>query len=218
MNTKIVSIVIGILLIGGLGIFIFNRQGENGSAPPVYGPAVSASSSYFTPVSEGSGADSQNPAASTPEQRNSSAGNPVVPGRTDLVKFYSDSKLGISFNYPDGLNVSGFAEGDSGYTILAQKAGVREGFQIFVSDFDEPGPLTAERIKQDLPDMKIESPALALIGADKKISALIFFSESESLGRTREVWFLRGEKLYQLMTYADMDSFVGPVLETLTFK
>ena len=87
-----------------------------------------------------------------------------------------------------------------------------------MSDFDEPGPITPLRIEKDIPDIVIESPQEVLIGKDKKIQALIFFSKNESLGRTREVWFVRNGNLYQLTAYADLDGLIGPVLETLKFK
>lgn len=155
------------------------------------------------------------------ESVQSPTSNTATPAKT-----YTNPELGFSFNHPEGLNVSGFAEGEIGYTILAQKPGSRdpsassgrEAFQIFISEFDESGPITPERIKQDLPDMAMEDPKPVRIGSDKKLEALIFFSQNQSLGRTREVWFIHEGSLYQVTTYADLDNLIGPILETLTFK
>ncbi len=238
MNTarlKILKIVAVILIIAGAGFLVLRKRGslpapdssvfktrkQSGSAP--------AFDYTFVPAS-GSGAPSANPA---PSPNNPAPSNP----RPKLSKTYYNKELGIYFNYPEGFNVSGFAEGDAGYTILAQKPNAKESFQIFVSDFDEPGPITPERVKKDVPDMVIEDPKQVLIGMfstssnnnnfsssgveklpSGKIPALIFFGKSESLGRTREVWFVHSGKLYQLTTYADLDSLIGPILETLRFQ
>lgn len=217
-KSKIISILIGILIVGGLGFFIFSRKVKTEPASLIVGPEPSSPLSYFTPASDDSGSGAESTDVSVAEQENSSAGSPAASSHTaHLVRSYYNPELGISFNYPEGFNISGFKEGEAGYTILAQKPNSKDSFQIFASDFDEPGPITPERINQDLPDMKIESPMAVLIGSDKKTNALIFFSKNESLGRTREVWFVKNGKLYQLTTYADKDSLVGPILDTLRF-
>jgi len=53
--------------------------------------------------------------------------------------------------------------------------------------------------------------------ADGKVQALIFETEGEAFGRTREVWFVAREQLFQVTTHVDNDSLIGPVLESLTF-
>lgn len=199
-------IVIGVLIVGSLGFFIFKKQGDDNSPVSV---SESASDSFFTPVDQNQGADFSD---NQPPAKN------FVSSRQSLTKTYFSEKLGFSFNYPEGFNVSGFAEGEIGYTILAQKAGSRESFQIFVLDFDEPGPITPPRIEKDIPDMVMESPQDVLVGTGKNIRALVFFSRNESLGRTREVWFVQNGRLFQLTAYADMDNIIGPVLETLKFQ
>lgn len=135
-----------------------------------------------------------------------------------LSKTYVNSQYGFSFKYPEGFNVSGFPEGEEGTTILAQKPNSKEGFQIFISNFDEPGPITPARIKKDIPDMAVEDPKEVFIGSEKNLRALIFFSRSESLGRTREVWFVQKGNLYRVSAYEGLDNLIGPVLETIKFK
>lgn len=130
---------------------------------------------------------------------------------------YSNDFFGFSFRYPKDFNSSEL-EDESGATVLLQKEGAREGFQIYITEFDEEGPITPERIKQDLPDTVVSDPQQVLIGEKKDIPALIFLSKHESLGDVREVWFSANGYLYQLTAYADMDNFIGPILETLRFE
>lgn len=189
---KILITATTVLVIAGVGFLIFWKRGS-------------------FPTSDSLVSKSINPVSS----KNNSA--PSLP-RSKLSKTYSNSELGLSFNYPEGFNVSSFAEGEAGFTILVQKPNTKESFQFFISDFDEPGPITTARIKKDVPDMVIENPQEVLIGSGKNLPALIFFSRNESLGRTREVRFVVNAKLYQLTTYANVDNLIGPVLETLTFK
>ena len=149
--------------------------------------------------------------------------NPV--DKSGLTQAYTSADYGFSFKYPEEFSASELDD-DSGHTVLLQTSDAREGFQIFISAFDEPfdpaqgksGPITPERIKQDLPDMLINSPQQVLIGEQKDIPALIFLSKHESLGDVREVWFVVNGFLYQLTAYADLDNFIGPILETLSFE
>ena len=135
----------------------------------------------------------------------------------NLLKTYTNSQFGFSFKYPEGFNAGSFAESEEGTTVLVQKPNTKESFQIFISAFDESGPITPERIKKDIPDMAIEDPKEVIIGAEKNIRALIFFSKNESLDRTREVWFVQKGNLYQVTAYADLDVLIGSVLDTLNF-
>jgi len=139
--------------------------------------------------------------------------DPTSEGDLAPDKLYENYDIDFGFLYPKNFEINEIDE-DVGFTVLAQNPGKREGFQIFIIPFDEPGPITSERVKKDLPDEKIENPQTALIGPDKKIEALIFFSEKEGIGKTREVWFVQNGYLFQVTTYADLDNFIASVMGT----
>ncbi|OHA03532.1 MAG: hypothetical protein A3I44_01405 [Candidatus Sungbacteria bacterium RIFCSPLOWO2_02_FULL_51_17] len=146
---------------------------------------------------------------------------PSVPGDApppppDEKKATYDHPLGFSFQHPTDVNITSFDDGE-GEVVLGQGK-ERRAFQIFILPFDEEGPVTPERVKKDVPDMQIESPQQVLIGKNKNIAALIFLSESQELGKTREIWFSHEGYLYQITTYADADSFIGSLLETWRFE
>jgi len=140
---------------------------------------------------------------------------------------YISTKYGFSFNYPQDFTVAEFGEGEDGDTIMVQKQGSKDAFQIFISPFDEPGPLTKERVLEDLPDMVIKNPEQRVLKNGAK--ALIFFSEEPSLGEIREIWFIypvsgadsngvHNGYLYQISTYKELDSLVAKILETWKFQ
>ena len=128
---------------------------------------------------------------------------------------YTNTTYGFSLEYPKGYKVGVFEE-VGGKVILIQNPQDREGFQIYVAPFDEPGPITPERIKLDLPDLRIDEPQRVVVGGGN-IEALIFRGESEEFGESREVWFVYGDNLYQVTTHADLDHFIGPIMESWRF-
>ena len=135
----------------------------------------------------------------------------------NLTEEYTSPDFGFSFRYPKDFSATEL-EDDAGATVLLQKSGEREGFQIYISEFDEAEPLTGARILQDLPASEVIDPKDVLIGEGKAINAVIFLSTSPSFGKTREVWFIREGFLYQVTTYEGQDDFIGPILETLRFE
>jgi uncharacterized protein YxeA len=129
---------------------------------------------------------------------------------------YTDSQYKFSFQYPKDFTVTKFKEGEEGDTILIQQKDGKGGFQIFIAPFDEPGPLTKERILQDVPDMKITNAENRVL--KNGVPALIFFSEETSLGKTREIWFIKNGYLYQVSTTAALDSLVAQIIGTWKFE
>lgn len=140
---------------------------------------------------------------------------------------YIDSQYKFFFEYPKDFTATKFQEGEGDDTILVQKQGSKESFQIFISSFDEPGPITKERILQDLPDLIIKNPEQRVL--KNGAVGLIFFSEESSVGETREIWFIYPVRssdsngvyngfLYQISTYKELDILVAKILETWKFQ
>ena len=110
---------------------------------------------------------------------------------------YKNDQYGFSFGQPDGFNISDFEEG-GGKVILVKNVGssvsnnsnnYENGFQIFIAAFDEPGPITKERILKDIPDMKIVGEQYIDVGGER---ALNFTSQDDLGGETREIWMVHG--------------------------
>jgi hypothetical protein len=203
-KTKTISIIIGFAVIGGLGyFFLVGKSGEDGGEMPKF----SLASLWGGGLTESSEDDLRE------------SGAPDDNG----LEVYQNQNYGFSFRHLAEMSVSEIPE-DTGFMVLVQSGGEKKSFQIFVLEYDEPGPITPERIKRDLPRMNMENPTPVKIGTDKTIDALIFFSDHPSLGKTREIWFVwppdpypHGNYLYQITTYADMDNFIGSILDTWKF-
>ena len=130
--------------------------------------------------------------------------NPTPPSPSNI---YTNTEYGFSFQHSGGFTVSEFAE-TQGDIILLEKS-AKENFQIYITPFDEEGPLTPERIGQDLPELTIAGLREIEVNS---VKMLIFFSEDSSLGQTREVWFVwppspypHGNYLYQVTRPAAFD-------------
>ena len=141
----------------------------------------------------------------------------LTPSKEDSANnVFADSYYGFSFEYPKDFTASKFKEGEDGDTILVQEKGGKNGFQVFIAPFDEPGPLTRERILRDLPDMIIRNAEHRVL--KNGIPALIFFSEEPSLGETREIWFIYGGYLYQITATKEIDGLVAQIVATWKFR
>ena len=136
---------------------------------------------------------------------------------------YKNDQYGFSFGQPDGFNISDFEEG-GGKVILVKNVGssvsnnsnnYENGFQIFIAAFDEPGPITKERILKDIPDMKIVGEQYIDVGGER---ALNFTSQDDLGGETREIWMVHGGYLYQIKGYKNFEEKMIEVLKTWKFQ
>ena len=127
----------------------------------------------------------------------------------------------FSLNYPSDMNSTNFTEG-GGEQILFQDSSNDRWFQMYITPWDEGDNLSVDRIRQDLPDLLIQSPQTVILGPKQADGvgprAVIFFGEQDGLGETREVWFVRGDFLYQITTFKRLDSFLAEILSTLQFN
>lgn len=138
----------------------------------------------------------------------------------DLKARYKDDELGFFVDYPEGFTVTPTVE-ENTKLLLFSKNDSKESFQIFITPYDEPGPILPERIQIDQPKMTIKSPqnvVLPGLPEDDASRALIFFSSDPDIGDVREVWFVYGEHLYQASTYDEYDELLSKVMATFKFR
>src|SRR3989344_4904145 len=134
---------------------------------------------------------------------------------------YANSKYGFSVEYPKDWEAKSFSDGADSETIVFKKDGEKDGFQIFIASFNEE-QLTKERILRDLPSVIIEEMQAVIINPSEPVSSriegLIFWSEDPDIGKTREAWFAHAGYLYQLTTYAHLDTQLAGILSTWHFN
>jgi hypothetical protein len=150
-----------------------------------------------------------------PEDTEIVSENNNIDNSSNVAGKYNNSFYGFSFDYPEKFKVTEFGDEDN-KTILIKDANDNFKFQIIVSYFDEPGPLTKERILQDLPDLKMENvQQKTLKNGD---SVLIFLSDSSNSEKTREVWLIYNEYLYQVSALQSFDNELNKILATWRFN
>lgn len=141
---------------------------------------------------------------------------------------YTHPDYGFTLRYPGNLKLGKFPEGE-GEIILLQGASANEGFQIFISPYNETEEFSKEVILKAEPKMKIENDKNIKIGGittgeegnDQTtvlpIQALSFDSSSDS-GTTHEVWFVADGNLYQATSFSQYGTEMERVLGSITFN
>lgn len=139
---------------------------------------------------------------------------------SSVTKKYTHALIGFSFTYPAVFTVSSFGSvyDSSGETILLQNDGGKKGLQVLVTPFDEDTVLTAVRIHRDIPDMVMSNVSPRILGAPgKSAQAIVFTSNNSLMGESREAWFVREKRLYQVSAPVDVGDTFSSVLDSWQF-
>jgi hypothetical protein len=147
----------------------------------------------------------------TPEVRGDS--EPFGP----LSETYIHPEFGFSFGYPASFTVNEIPHGEgSTFVLVEDSAHPRQGFQVFTQPYDDAQPLTEARIRQDQPDIAMESVAPTQVAGAPAISFVQF--QTDDVGKTYEVWFVHQGTLYEVATYAERAAELRDILGTWTFR
>lgn len=131
-----------------------------------------------------------------------------------ITQFRSDI-FGFKLDYPSVLMVNVYNEDNDAYTLTFESVdNEKKGFQIFITPYDG-ATITSEQILKDLPGTEIQDPVEVILGDGTR--ALIFWSNNETIGKTREVWFVYDGHLYEITTYVYLDSWLAEILNTWEF-
>jgi hypothetical protein len=123
-------------------------------------------------------------------------------------KEYRTDKYHFSLFYPEYLSVSEFDEGAGASTITFQSVEKAEGFQVFIVPYGEP-QITDEQFKKDNPSGVMKGlQDITIDGA----TAASFYSRSDSLGETAEVWLLHDGYLYEVTTPKPLAEWLSDIM------
>jgi hypothetical protein len=132
---------------------------------------------------------------------------------------YTHPVLGFSFPYITDFTVDDLQE-DRGELVLVQNPAVGMGFQIFITPDDETVPLTAARIRHDLPDLSMDEVVEFSLPDDT--ASVRFVSHDPLLGDVGETWFRRDGHLFQLSAVAPdralQDAWIRAIATNFTFS
>ena len=128
------------------------------------------------------------------------------------LRLYKSELLGFSLEYPDDLSVLEYGSADNSTITFEDRSGER-GFQVYVVPY-EGSVVTPERYRLDLESQPMTNlKEIEIDGAH----ATIFFSKSNLIGDTREVWFIHGGFLYEVTARKDLDAWLAEVMKTWRF-
>jgi hypothetical protein len=137
------------------------------------------------------------------------------PAIVDSSGGYKNKEFGFSLTFPQGVEAEEFNDGPRKTIVFQSDTG--EGLQFYIAPHAEK-TITQSRILEDIPSAVIEEAQEVLVGRAKDIRALLFWSEDAEVGRTRELWFVQNGYLYQVTTFAELDSWLAGIMSTLSFK
>jgi hypothetical protein len=137
-----------------------------------------------------------------------------------LSEIYTHAEPGFSFQYPAAFRAHEIPQADDSTLLLVEDpTRERQGFQVSSMPYDEEGPLTEARIREDLPNKVMEDVHPVQVAG---VEGLAFTSDDDThnqgLGRLFEVWTVHDGVLYQLATYPDLAELFAQVLRTWTFR
>jgi hypothetical protein len=126
---------------------------------------------------------------------------------------YRSEKYQFSLLYPDHLTVTETDEGGGAATITFENADAGQGFQMYILPYAEE-QVSTERFSMDVPSGVRERESAVSVG---DVQGSAFYSRSDAVGETFEVWFIRRGLLYETMTLAPLDSWLLGIMGSLIF-
>lgn len=130
---------------------------------------------------------------------------------------YTNNAYGFSFNYPSNLKIGEQrAPGGRAVTILAQDVVQHLGFQVYITPFADPDSVITEaRVVASLPDVVVSDAHEARLGPSSP--GLAFLTNDSAFGKSRQVWVVYQQHLYQISSYSSQDALLQKVLSTWIF-
>ncbi len=158
----------------------------------------------------------------------SSKGSPEVPnpGRVEILRAgdttpdtagktrYANAHYGFSLVYPSTFIMNEVPAGEDAMTVVFQRPGAEEGFQIFIVPYPET-QISKERIQKDLRGAPMKNVTQVVLPGN--VQAVHFGSQAPVIGESSEVWFIHGGYLFEVTTYANQDAQLATILATLQF-
>jgi len=187
-TTIIIAVAVAIIGIGAAAVF-YGGGGREAKAPS---DTVATTS-----------ADSQVGEATVPETKQATEG----------WRSYENKAYRFALLYPQELSVREYKEADGAMSATFEERAEGRGFQIYVTPYGAD-VVTQERFRLDLPSGVIGEPQDVIIDG---VRGTMFWSENSIMGQTREVWFINGGYLYEVVTYKQLDAWLAEIMQTWKF-
>lgn len=185
-------IIAGLAIIGGIvaaAFFFSSRSDDTDAQPSDAGSALSE--------------DAQDIAPTVPETR------AVTEGWRD----YENTDFRFGLLYPQELSVHEYRERDGALSVVFENPSTSEGFQIYVTPYAQ-SQITKERFQLDVSSGVMKEPTDIMVSS---VRGTMFWSTNSIMGETREVWFINNGFLYEVVTYKDLDAWLGTIMQSWKF-
>jgi len=143
-------------------------------------------------------------------------GEPTIPETKQIAegwRGYENAAFRFRLLYPEELSVREYTESGNAMSATFEDPQTGEGFQIYVTPYGET-QITKEHFQLDIPSGVMKEPTDVIIGG---VQGTMFFSKNSIMGDTREVWFINNGFLYEVVTYKQLDAWLGTVMQTWKF-
>lgn len=191
MNKKGVMIAaVALLLFGGVGVgvFFFAGKGDTDAQAAAAGTAAAAEEDVVSTI---------------PETRQATEG----------WRGYENKAFRFGLLYPQELSVREYKEADGAMSATFENPSTGEGFQIYITPYNET-QITPERFRLDVSSGVMKEPVDVIIVG---VRGTMFWSKNSIMGETREVWFINNGFLYEIVTYKDLDAWLGTIMQSWKF-
>lgn len=134
-----------------------------------------------------------------------------------LTMEYRSDAYRFSLSMPEGFSATELPADEQGGVAVVLQDKESEGIQVYVVPAGTSAAvLTEADIRSAIPGIQIREPEVIEIGAEHR--GLAFLSDNEAFGGdSREVWFYFRGNLYQISTYARLDSLLKAMFATWKF-
>lgn len=208
MNKTVVTVVLLLLLIAGLGV-AFTRSGDSEQIEAGI-IAMDANSLFDTQEVAGADAAAHSTSSVPPPVAESV---PQTTAVTQDMRGYENREFHFGLLFPKNLKATEYKEQGGALSVTFQDPDSKEGFQVYVTPYAKDTIDTA-RFKLDQPSGVFKEPKDVIIAGAR---GTMFFGYNPIMGDTREVWFIRNGFLYEVATYKQLDTWLGGIMQTWKF-
>lgn len=138
---------------------------------------------------------------------------PDTPALDASTNRYENAAFHFSLAFPNTLAAREYKEENGALSVTFEDASSSQEFQIYVTPYAQE-QITPERFKLDEPSGVRDDPTDIMIDGAR---ATMFFSTNPAMGDTREVWFIHGGFLYEVVTEKENDAWLAGIMQTWTF-
>ena len=207
------AVIVVILAVGG-GIFFIQRGKEDNAlsaAPGVNLASLGPSQSLFENPSEKLSPTADQVAA-TPDLATQIA-LPDQPPAGYIE--YQNNKYHFLYWHSQEAKITEYDEGGGAATVVQENIAKQRGLQIFVVPYSGT-TISDARFNKDEPSGVRYNIKDTTVGV-KRIPAVTFNGYDETLGDTREVWFIHNGFLYEVTTLKGFGDWFIDIMQTWRF-